>query len=113
VIAARPGAVRGFMCDAEFWDVGTVTDYWKTSQTFAARDGATTDAAHAPSIDRSARVTRSILWDDVTVDAGAVVDECIVADGVRIPRGAAYRHRAIVAGANGEPIATAFDTEIR
>ena len=28
LIAAAPGAVRGFRCDAEFWDVGTVDDYW-------------------------------------------------------------------------------------
>jgi NDP-sugar pyrophosphorylase family protein len=113
LIAARPGAVRGFMCDAPFWDVGTVTDYWNTSQAFASNDAAAPAAAHAPRIDASARVTRSIMWDDVTVDAGAVLDECIVADGVHIPRGASYRHAAIVAGADGEPLASPFETEIR
>jgi mannose-1-phosphate guanylyltransferase len=113
VIAGRPGAVRGFMCDAEFWDVGTITDYWNTSRAFAARDPAPAAAARAPVIDASAQVTRSILWDDVTVEAGAVIDECIVADGVHIPRGASYRHAAIVAGINGEPIASPFETEIR
>ena len=31
--------------------------------------------------------TRSILWDDVEVGAGAVVEECIVTDRVQIPAG--------------------------
>ena len=35
-MAARPGAVRGFVGDANFWDVGTPADYWRTSQAFLA-----------------------------------------------------------------------------
>ena len=27
----QPGSVRGFVSDAEFWDVGTIEDYWRTS----------------------------------------------------------------------------------
>ena len=34
---------------------------------------------------RGARVTRSILWDDIDVARGAVLDECLVTDGVRVP----------------------------
>jgi ADP-glucose pyrophosphorylase len=34
----------------------------------------------------------------VQVGAGSVVDECVVADGVRIPEGATYRRSAIVRG---------------
>ena len=36
-------------------------------------------------VDASARIERSILWDDVVVEAGAMLDECIVTDGVRVP----------------------------
>ena len=39
LIAAQPGAVRGFVCDAAFWDVGTVEDYWRTSNAFMPTRG--------------------------------------------------------------------------
>jgi ADP-glucose pyrophosphorylase len=54
-------------------------------------------------------VTRSILWDDISVGAGATLDECIVTDGVRVPSGTDYRRAVLVAGsAPGELLATPF-----
>jgi mannose-1-phosphate guanylyltransferase len=99
LIASRAGAVGGFVCDAEFWDVGTTADYWRTSQAFIGRsaaDGPT--RGRGTRIDDTARVTRSILWDDVDVGRDAVVDECIVTDGVVIPDGAEYRRAVIIRG---------------
>ena len=60
-------------------------------------------------LDRSARVTRSILWDDVSVGAGATLDECIVTDGVHVPAGSAHR-RALLVGwpGNDELLVTQF-----
>jgi NDP-sugar pyrophosphorylase family protein len=113
LIAARPGAVRGFMCDAAFWDVGTITDYWRTEQAFVSRNEARPEAGNAPRIHPSARVIHSIAWDDVAVGAEAVIDECILTDGVRIPAGAAYRRMAIVQSAGGAPSASSFDADIR
>jgi NDP-sugar pyrophosphorylase family protein len=104
LIASRPGSVRGFVCDAAFWDVGTVADYWRTSDAFAAKPGG--PDAIAPrhtTVDPSARVTRSILWDDVHVAAGAIVDECIVTDGVAVPPGAHYQRAVLIRGEEGEP----------
>ncbi len=34
LIAARPGSIRGFLCDAAFWDIGTPEDYARTSAEF-------------------------------------------------------------------------------
>jgi len=34
LIGARPGAVRGFVSNASFWDIGTVEDYERTSREF-------------------------------------------------------------------------------
>jgi mannose-1-phosphate guanylyltransferase len=99
LIASRSGAVRGFVCDAEFWDVGTTADYWRTSQALVARS-----AAAGPTIGRgtriedTARVTRSILWDDVEVGRDAVLDECIITDRVAVPDGAEYRRVVIILG---------------
>ena len=85
LIASRPGAIRGMVCDAQFWDVGTPWDYWTTSHAFG------------PASDEGpAGVTGSILWDNVTIGAGATLDECIVADGVSVPPGASYRRTVLV-----------------
>jgi NDP-sugar pyrophosphorylase family protein len=112
LLASSPDAVRGFVSDASFFDVGTVDDYRRTDAAFAA-DGADRSAAEStPSvgrgttIDPSARVTRSILWDDVQVAAGATLDTCIVTDGVIVPAGAEYRRAVLVRGEDEYPIAT-------
>jgi NDP-sugar pyrophosphorylase family protein len=98
LFAARPGAVRGFVCDADFWDVGTPADYWRTSLTFMEREGHPgSSIGLRPRIDPSARVAGSILWDDVEIGADAVIDACIVTDGASIPAGARYE-RAIIMG---------------
>jgi NDP-sugar pyrophosphorylase family protein len=110
VIASRPGAVRGFVCGAGFWDVGTVEDYWRTSEAFREKSGAASSSrGKGGRVDPSARITRSILWDDVVVDAGATLDECIVTDGVRVAAGASYRRVVLIAGDDGgEPAASGF-----
>jgi len=95
LIAAQPGSVGAFVCRAEFWDIGTVADYWRTSQAFAGRANET-PAGRGQRVEPSARVTDSIVWDDVEVGPGAVVEECILTDGVTIPAGAAYRRSVIV-----------------
>ena len=101
LIAAEPGAVRGFRCGTEFWDLGTVSDYWRTSAAFMRKESRTgSPAGRGVRIDPSARVDDSILWDDVEVGAGAVVEKCIVTDGVAIPAGAAY-HGAVLVAAEG------------
>jgi NDP-sugar pyrophosphorylase family protein len=104
LIASQPGSVRGVVSDATFHDVGTPGDYWRTSHAFAAASGSTSSAGIESSssvgrnarIAASARVTQSILWDDVEVAAGVVLDECIVTDRVRIPAGAVYQQSILI-----------------
>jgi NDP-sugar pyrophosphorylase family protein len=102
LIARQPGAIRGFVCQTSFWDVGTVADYWFTSWSFAEAEGTAdfTAGRHAR-IDPTARVSRSILWDDVEIAGECVVDECVVTDGVRVPRGASYRRTILLPAAEG------------
>ena len=100
LIATRPGSIRGYVCDARFWDIGTALDYWNTSFAFMGGDGdAVAARGQRVRVEASARVTRSILWDDVEVGPDCTLDECIVADGVRVPAGAHYR-RVVLVGAN-------------
>lgn len=101
LMASRPGSVRGFVSEAAFHDIGTPADLLQTSLDLAAADGRPGDPRRGRNVRvaASARVTRSVLWDEVTVGAGAVLTECVVADGVRIPDGAHLSRCAIVRGA--------------
>ena len=98
LIATTPGAVRGVVCAADFFDVGTVDDYRRTSQAFAQREGRTGSTVGLRArIDPSARIVDSILWDDVEVGADAVIEDCIVTDGVTIAAGSTCTRRVITA----------------
>jgi NDP-sugar pyrophosphorylase family protein len=111
LIASQPGSVRGWVSDAAFWDVGTIADYVRTSEAFAAMTLPTgPHESHRPRIDASARVTRSILWDDVVVQSGAVLDECIVTDGVVVAPGAEYRRAVLIKGDGEEPLVAQLAT---
>jgi hypothetical protein len=47
-------------------------------------------------VDSSAVVHRTAVWDGVIVGARARIDECILCDGVSIPAGSRYTRCAIV-----------------
>jgi NDP-sugar pyrophosphorylase family protein len=96
LIAARRGAVRGFVCDAAFWDVGTPADYWTTNAAFLGSDAPERSYGRNVRLDPGARVSRSILWDDVEIGARAVLEDCIVTDGVLVPAGATYRRSILL-----------------
>ena len=102
LIQSQPDRVRAFVSEAAFSDVGTPGDYWRTSQALAAAEQNTgASAGRGTRIDRSARLTRSILWDDVDVAGGVQLDECIVTDGVQVPPGATHRREILVRGDDG------------
>jgi mannose-1-phosphate guanylyltransferase len=110
LMASRPGSVRGFVGDWSFRDIGTPADLLETSLDLAAEDGRPDRPrwGRRARVAGSARVTRSVLWDDVEIGDGAAVHECVIADGVRIPAGAVYRRAAIVRS-GGDLIATPLD----
>jgi mannose-1-phosphate guanylyltransferase len=93
------GAVRAFLCKADFWDVGTAADYFEASRSIGDIEGRPLPhIGRACTIAPTARVSDSILWDEVEVGAGARLDHCIVADGIRIPAGVSFRNCAIIQG---------------
>jgi NDP-sugar pyrophosphorylase family protein len=99
LVAARPGSVRVFVTEAAFHDIGTPGDYLTTSLRLgrgAPQRGARTR------VDPSARVRESVLWDDVEVGAGASLDRCVVADGVRVPPATAWTG-VVLRRADGPP----------
>jgi NDP-sugar pyrophosphorylase family protein len=112
MIQDEPGVVGAFVSEASFYDVGTVADYLATSLALARAEGhGEPPAGRGTSVHPGARVTRTVLWDDVTVEAGCDLTECIVTDGARVKAGTLARGcvvRAPEPGAGGEPVITSW-----
>ena len=96
LIADDPHSIGAFVCDASFRDIGTPADYLETSLQLAELEGDHLVSGCGTRVAPGARVTRSAVWDDVTIGRGAELTECVVCDGVRVPPGAAYHRVAIV-----------------
>lgn len=108
LLAREPGAIRGFVTEARYWDIGTVADYWQTSWLWSEDPPATPSNAR---IHESATIHRSILWEDVEVNKHAVVEECIVTDGVHVTAGAEYRRKVLLRGVDGTTFAAPLEIE--
>lgn len=98
---SNPGCVRGHLCDAAFWDIGTPADYWETNAVFLGSEPPERAYGKHARIDPTSTVTGSILWDDVEVQGRAVVEDCIVTDGVTVPAGSTYRRAILLRAGNG------------
>ncbi len=105
LIESDPGCVRAVTTRAAFSDIGTPADYLATSLAFAR---AAADEPVVPGsplagsrcdVASSARLVRTVLWDDVTVGEGAWLTECVVADRVRVPAGVRWQRKAVVPAA--------------
>ena len=104
MIASQPGAIRAMTSAAAFFDIGTAADYLATCLAFGRTEGLGEVLAGArAAVHAGARVTRSVLWDDVVVADGAALDECVVADGVRIPAGLRLSRRVVVPRGHRRP----------
>ncbi len=103
LIAEQPGSVAGYVSQASFLDIGTPRDCLDTSVALARVEGARFAGARTRIAD-SAVLVRSVVWDDVTVGAGAHLQDCIVADGARIPDGARYERCAIAPAGDLMPV---------
>jgi NDP-sugar pyrophosphorylase family protein len=106
LIAARPGSVRGHFVSTEFWDVGTVADYWHMAHQFTGGAGSAVEGRVPPP---SSHVRHSIIWDRVTIGERVELDECIVTDDVHVPAGARYRRTILMRGPAGELLTHPFD----
>ena len=96
LIARNAASVAGFVSNASFRDIGTPADYLATCLDLASQEPDRLMLGARAKIDPSARVSRTVLWDDVSLGPGVELEECIIGDGVRIPEGASYRRCAIV-----------------
>lgn len=103
LMARNPRAVAAFKCSASFRDIGTPSDYLRTSVELAAAEGDRMAGGSRVTCSPSARLVRTAVWDDVVIGDRAALVECIVCDGVRIPDGARYERCAIAPAAGRAP----------
>lgn len=96
LIAARTGSIRIFHTRERFFDIGSPRDYLDTARQVAAGEAVPLDRGRDTSVDAAARLTDTILWDRVTVGAGAHLRRCVVADDVVVPPGARFTDSSIV-----------------
>jgi NDP-sugar pyrophosphorylase family protein len=106
LIRSRRDSIAAFESRAEFLDVGTARDYLRTVGIVAAREGRPFDVGRRCSIGRDTHLERTILWDHVTVGAGARLVNCIVADGVTIADGAHCSDSVVIRTATGTDLST-------
>jgi NDP-sugar pyrophosphorylase family protein len=101
-----PASVQAFMADAVFHDIGTPADYLATALAVAREEGlAELPPGARSAIDPTARLVRTAVWDDVTIEAGCDLADCVVADRVRIPAGSRVHGCAIVRAEGRSPAA--------
>jgi len=109
LIDSRPGSIRAHICNARFWDIGTVSDYVVTSDTFDPSRTLSVPASTV--IGPDARLSDSIVWDDVVIAAGAAIERCIVTDGVRVDAGRSYSDSILMRGEDGQTFAMPLKRE--
>ena len=97
----RRDAIAAWTTDASFSDVGTAWTYLQTALAVAGSAGTGLVSATA-TISPSARVERSVVWNDVTIGDHAELIECVVADHVRIAAGARYYRSVIIPGQSAD-----------
>ena len=95
LMAANPKAIAAHVSNASFLDIGTPADCLQTSLELAERDGANLVGRNA-TIDETATLIRTVVWDDVSIGAEAVLRDCVIGDGARIPPRTQFEGCAIV-----------------
>jgi NDP-sugar pyrophosphorylase family protein len=91
LISARPGSVRAFVSEAEFFDIGTPADYLSTCLRFEPRGSRIPD----PGSGSGSRLDECVVWQDVDVADDVRLRRCILTDGVRVPAGSSWENMTI------------------
>ena len=96
LVAVDPQSVRVWPSAVAFHDIGTPADYLTTVRMIARAEGRPLDRGTDALIDPTADLSGSVVWQGVTVGAGAVVHDSILADGVTVPPGRRLSRVAVV-----------------
>ncbi len=89
IVAAHVG-------EGDWYELSTLARYLEISLEFMRRDKIDFTADKGCEIASTANVKDSILWRNVKISSGAKINQCIIADGVRIPENKNYERKVIV-----------------
>ena len=113
LLAGPARRIGAFVSEASFRDIGTPADYLRTSLALSGAGQAAPGLAAAARlvgarsrVSPGARLTRTVVWDDVTIDEGVTLTDCVVGDGVRLAAGLTLARRVVVPAGCVEPRAT-------
>jgi NDP-sugar pyrophosphorylase family protein len=108
--------VAAHVANGKWYELSTIERYLEVSLIMLAESQQTVHAGARCRIADDAEVNHSILWDDVTIEAGARVNRAVIADGVRIGRAEVIENAAVVRTAlvlGKTPPAKALKGEVR
>jgi len=93
---AQGELIAAYVAKGKWYELSTIQRYLEISLKLLAEQGATMFAGAGCRIAAEAQVANSILWDDVTIEAGARVNRAILGDGVRIAHNEVIENSAVV-----------------
>src|SRR5215213_5402954 len=96
---ARGDRVAAHVSGGSWYELSTVRRYLETSVALMKREGRDVELGRGSVVEEGASVTESVLWEDVSVAAGAVVRRCVLGAGVRVERGEVFEDAAVVRAA--------------
>ena len=97
LVDREPGQICAMPVDTPFDDVGTPADYLAAALRLSALDGAST--VESTAVSPTARLTRSVVWRGVEIDADVTLEDCIAAGRIHLPRGFTASKSVIVPAA--------------
>jgi NDP-sugar pyrophosphorylase family protein len=102
LVTREPHAILAHDVGADFHDVGTPGDYFRTAFLIAGQLDDVSPSVlvgHNVRVHPSVMLNRTILWDDVTIETDCALTRCIVTDGVSVPRGSEFADAALLPAA--------------
>lgn len=89
-LAAAPGSLRTWRLSTPFLDIGTPRDY------LAAVLGLPSATPRDADVSESARIARCAVWPGAVIEDRVILEDCIVAGGIRVPSGLEARAAILI-----------------
>lgn len=112
---AKGERIVAHVAEGMWYELSTLQRYLDISLALLRQEGRDVYTGRKTSIDRTAEVRESIVWDDVTIEAGAQLRRTIIGDGVRIGPDEQFQDAVIVRAdlvANKTPPAKALKGQV-
>jgi NDP-sugar pyrophosphorylase family protein len=113
---AKGETIAAHVAEGMWYELSTIERYLDISLALMAREGRDLEVGEGSRISKDADVTRSVLWENVSIDSGARVRRAVLGDGVHIKEGEVIENAAVVRASlveGVEPPAKALRGETR